>query len=185
MKTWNPSKMTAAALLIAVGICIPLFMPVKFVMEPVSYTLASHVAIFIAMMIDPAIAAVVTVGTFLGFFTTFPLVIALRAASHIVFAMTGAIYLKYHRGTLSSMASTQVFAFCIALIHAVCEVLVVCWFYFGGYMDSYYEYGFVNTVVILIGAGSVVHSMIDFEISYVVYKALCKQKGFVAMLADR
>ncbi len=84
--------MITAALLCAVGIVIPLFSPIKIVMEPASFTLASHVALFVAMFISPFTAAVVTVGTTLGFLLGgFPIVIVARAATHIVFVLIGAV----------------------------------------------------------------------------------------------
>ncbi|MDR2156711.1 MAG: hypothetical protein LBO81_02885 [Clostridiales Family XIII bacterium] len=178
-KRWTTLRLTAAALLIAIGILIPLVSPLKIVLEPASYTLASHVAIFLAMMIDPAVAIAVTVGTFIGFFLNFPLVIALRAASHIVFAVVGSYFLKYRPSVLKSLAQIHVFSFVIALIHAVCEVAVVFGFYFTGGMAGYTS---VQTVVLMIGLGSVVHSMVDFEIAYIVYKALHRQKGFSGLL---
>ncbi|MDR1953805.1 MAG: hypothetical protein LBQ21_04935 [Clostridiales Family XIII bacterium] len=179
-KKWTPQRLTAAALLIAIGILIPMVSPLKVVLEPASFTLASHVAIFLAMMIDPAVAIVVTIGTFIGFFLNFPLVIALRAASHIIFAIVGSFYLRAHSNTLTSLRKTHVFSFCIAVIHAVCEVAVVFGFYFNGDMAAYTS---VRMVILLIGLGSIVHSMVDFEIAYVIYRALRKQKGFADLLA--
>jgi niacin transporter len=48
--------MTIAALLSAIGIIIPMFSPIKLVIEPASFTFASHVPIFIAMFISPVVA---------------------------------------------------------------------------------------------------------------------------------
>ncbi|MDR1027976.1 MAG: hypothetical protein LBL63_00970 [Clostridiales Family XIII bacterium] len=174
-RKWTPRRLTVAALLIAIAILIPMISPLKIVLEPASFTLASHVAIFLAMMIDPAVAVVVTIGAFLGFFLNFPLVIALRAASHIVFVIVGAYYLQRRPGTLASLGQSHVFSFLIAVLHAVCEVAVVFVFYFNGDMAAYTS---VRMVILLIGVGSVIHSMVDFEIAYVIYKALHRQKGF-------
>ena len=52
----NTFNLALTGMLIAVGIVIPLFSPVKIILEPASFTLASHVAIFIAMFISPAMA---------------------------------------------------------------------------------------------------------------------------------
>ena len=49
----NTFNLALTGMLIAVGIVIPLFSPVKIILEPASFTLASHVAIFIAMFISP------------------------------------------------------------------------------------------------------------------------------------
>lgn len=86
-------QLVVAGVLCAVGLVIPMFMP-KIVLGPMSFTLASHVAIFLAMFISPAVAVAVCIGTTLGFFLTTPLIIALRAASHIVFAVIGALLIK-------------------------------------------------------------------------------------------
>ena len=172
---WTVQKTTAAALLIAIGILIPLISPVRFVLEPASFTLASHVAIFIAMMIDPAVAIVVALGTTLGFFLSFPLVVALRALSHLVFAILGSVYLKKFPDTLKSLKKIHIFSFFIALIHAACEMLVVFAFFFGGKIAGNWS---VGMILLLIGLGTVVHSMIDFEIAYFIYKPLSRQKNF-------
>jgi niacin transporter len=178
MKHWTTQKMTAAALLTAIGIAIPVFSPLRILLEPASFTLASHVPIVVAMMISPGVAVAVTAGTTLGFFLTFPPVIALRAASHIVFAIVGGVYLARRPELLRSAAKTRTFSFLIGVLHAVCEVAVVGAFYFGGGMGSgYYAQGFVRSVLLLVGVGSLLHSMVDFEIALVLYKILRKQKG--------
>ena len=85
--------MVLAGILCAIGIVVPMFMP-RIVLGPMSFTLASHVAVFLGMFISPAVAVAVCIGTTIGFFLTTPAIIALRAASHIVFAFIGAAYLK-------------------------------------------------------------------------------------------
>jgi niacin transporter len=168
---WTVQRLTVTALLIAIGIVIPMVMPGIYI-EPASFTIASHVAIFIAMMIDPAVGAIVAVGTVMGFFMRgLPIVIPLRAASHIVFVLIGAFYLKRHPETLRSVWKSQVFSFIIAIIHSVCEIAVVFWFYFSGQMANFAS---VQMVVLFLGLGSVVHSMVDFGIAYLIYKALIK-----------
>ncbi len=82
-------------MLTAVGVIIPIFSPIKIILEPASFTLASHVAVFLSMFISPSVAVGVSIGTTLGFFLGgFPLVITLRAATHIIFAVSGSIILK-------------------------------------------------------------------------------------------
>ena len=48
----NVRFMTLTALLTAIAIFIPIAMPLKLVIPPASYTLGSHVAIFIAMFYE-------------------------------------------------------------------------------------------------------------------------------------
>ena len=93
MENKKVSLIVVAGLLCAVGLVIPMVMP-KVVLGPMSFTLASHVAIFLAMFISPSVALAVCLGTTLGFFMTTPLIIAMRAASHIVFALVGAIIIR-------------------------------------------------------------------------------------------
>lgn len=178
----NVLKLTVSALLIAIGIAIPMVMPIRFVMEPASFTLASHVPIFIAMMFSPGMAVAVAIGTTIGFFFSTPIVIAMRAASHLIFAVLGGVYLKKYPGTLQSPAKTVVFSLVIGIIHAACEVVVVSLFYFGGAMgEAFYAQGFLYTVILLIGVGSVIHSMVDFAIALPVYKALSRLRMFSAL----
>ncbi len=186
-KTKSMARLTVAALLIAVGIVIPMFSPIKFVLEPASFTLASHVAIFIAMFISPPIAAVVALGTAAGFLLGgFPIIIVLRAASHMLFAIFGAFYLNTTPDLLASPLRTRLFSFVIGIIHAVCEVAVVSAFYFSGTMSqSYYENGFLTTVMMLVGVGTIIHSMIDFEIAFFIFKALKKNPALATIFSKK
>ena len=53
----NTFQLALAGMLIAIGIVIPMFSPIKIIIEPASFTLASHVPVFIAMFISPMMAA--------------------------------------------------------------------------------------------------------------------------------
>lgn len=165
--------MTVAALLSAIGILIPMFAP-KIMIEPASFTLASHVPIFIAMFISPYVAIAVALISGFGFLMAgFPIVIVLRALSHIVFATVGAYILKKNGNLLSSAKKAALFGLFVSLIHAVFEVGVVTFFYWGSGMTSaYYEKGYLVTVIGLVGLGTVIHSMIDFTIALVVWNPL-------------
>ena len=168
--------MVISALLCAIGIVIPIISPLKITLEPASFTLASHVAIFIAMFISPATAVFVAAGTAVGFLLAgFPIVIVIRAASHVVFAAAGSVYLKKHPDTLKTFKSSQVFSLATGLLHGICEVIVVIPFYFGNNMSSaYYAKGFIVSVVLLVGVGTVVHSMIGFYLAQAIWKPVSK-----------
>ena len=119
-------QLTSAAILTAVGILIPLVMPFKIVIGPASYTLGSHIPIVMAMFLSPVVALAVSVGTTLGFLMAgFPIVIVLRAFSHVLFATAGAYYLEKTRGSLGKTLKRQSFSLVINLIHGAAEVLVV------------------------------------------------------------
>ena len=174
----NVFQLTSTAVLIAVGILIPMFAP-RVVIGPASYTLASHVAIFIAMFISPKVAVGVTLGTTIGFFFGgFPLVIVFRAASHIIWALPGAIYLSRIDKFNISWVQLRVFSFVIAIIHGVGELAAVVLFYFGtGFPPGM---GFVWTLG-FIGLGTVIHSMVDLEIANVVRLGLQTQGSYRAL----
>ena len=165
----NTFNLALTGMLIAVGIVIPLFSPVKIILEPASFTLASHVAIFIAMFISPAMAVAVSLGTTLGFFLAgFPLTVVLRALTHVIFALAGA-----DNAPIQSVRSSLGFSFVIGVLHAFCEVLVVLPFYLNGSMpQANYEKGFFVSIFLLVGVGSIIHSMVDMCISIWLYKPI-------------
>ncbi|MEL7609373.1 MAG: hypothetical protein AAGU74_07685 [Bacillota bacterium] len=169
-------RLAIAGLLCAVGIVIPMFSPIKILLEPASFTLASHVAIFIAMFISPSIAAIVAIGTTVGFFLGgFPIVIVARAATHVVFAVVGAFILKKRPGILDSLKSSQLFSFGIGVLHGLCEVIAVTPFYLNNLMaPGFYSKGYLLSVVLLVGVGSLVHSMVDFAIAQIIWRPLKK-----------
>lgn len=182
MKNHSIRNLTISALLIGLGILIPMVMP-KIVIGPASFTLASHVPVFIAMFFSPLVAIAVVLGTTFGFFISTTPIIALRAFSHLIFALLGAYYLQKHpelvlkngKFTLAN-GRFQVFNLVIGLIHAIAEMIVVSAFYFMGNMpDTSYSQGYIYTVFILMGVGGLVHSLVDFNIAYFVAGALYKQ----------
>jgi len=168
---------TISALLCAIGVIIPMVSPLKIVIEPASFTLASHVAIFIAMFISPAIAGFVAAGTALGFFVAFPLPVFFRAATHIIFSLAGAFVLKKNPGIITQRVPSLLFSFSVAVLHGTCEMLAVTPFFFGNVMSQrYYETGFVFSVIFLVGFGTVLHSMVDFEIARFLWNRFIRVK---------
>jgi len=181
MKKNYIKKITLSGVLIAIGLVIPMFSPFKIVIEPASFTLASHVAIFTAMFISPSYAISVAIGTTIGFFLGgFPIIIVLRAFTHVVFATMGAFYLNKRSKKSLSVIKLRVFSFSIALIHALGEVIVVSAFYFGNNINNNY----LVAVILLVGLGTLVHSMVDFEIANIIVLPFKKQKDF-QILFDR
>lgn len=168
-------KMVIAALLCAVGIVIPMFFP-RITIEPMSFTLASHVPVILAAFISPAVAAAVSIGTAVGFFFSATPIIALRALSHIVWAVMGAVMLKKNPGLMKSAGKMLLFGLLLAVVHAVCETIVVSVFYFGGTIAAgFYEAGFLRGVLLLVGGGTIVHGMVDYLIAVLIWKAVSKQ----------
>lgn len=164
--------MTIAALLCAIGIIIPMVMP-RISMEPASFTLASHVPVFIAMFISPLVSIFVALLTTFGFLISgTPIVIVLRALTHFIFALTGALILKRNNDILLSFKSSLLFSVVVSLIHAVAEVVVVTIFYWGGTLANYEEKGYLISVIGLVGIGTFIHSIIDFSLAVYVWKPL-------------
>lgn len=173
-------QLTLASILTAMGIVIPIISPIKMVIEPASFTLASHVPIFLAMFISPGVTAMVCIGTSIGFLLGgFPISVVLRASSHIIFALLGAIWLQKYPNTLKSFTSMQIFSFLLAIIHALCEIMVIGFFYLGNQITNISNQStLTSSIFISIGVIGVIHSIIDFNIAFFIYKALSKNRQF-------
>ena len=121
--------MTMTALLTAIAILIPIIMPFKIVIPPASYTLGSHIPIFIAMFLSPLMAAFVIIASSLGFLMAgYPPVIVLRAC--IIFYATSGTNVE----------------------------------------NMFY------VLFVLVGFGTIVHSMVDYTLALAVYKVLRKRR---------
>ena len=169
-------KLVMAGLLCAIGILVPVISPVKIDLEPASFTLASHVALFIAMFLSPKIAAAVWLGTTLGFqLAGLPPVVVARAASQIVFVVLGALWLRRHPDTLRRPVQNALFGLVTGVVHGLCEVLVVIPFYMAGSMSAAnYNKGFVVSVILLVGLGTVVHNLVDYALAQLIYKPVSR-----------
>ncbi|EGS8063733.1 hypothetical protein ACJQ48_001238 [Enterococcus faecalis] len=182
MKTNSVKRLTISALLIAMGIIIPMVMP-RITIGPASFTLASHVPVFIAMFISPVVAIAVSLGTGFGFFLSATPIIALRALSHLIFAVIGAVILQKHPEILINKegkftllnGKLQLFNVGIGVIHSAAELVVVSVFYtMGNLPGSYYTAGFMYSIFLLMGVGGLIHSLVDFSIAYFLASTLSK-----------
>ena len=181
MKTNSVKRLTISALLIAMGIIIPMVMP-RITIGPAS-TLASHVPVFIAMFISPVVAIAVSLGTGFGFFLSATPIIALRALSHLIFAVIGAVILQKHPEILINKegkftllnGKLQLFNVGIGVIHSAAELVVVSVFYtMGNLPGTYYTAGFMYSIFLLMGVGGLIHSLVDFSIAYFLASTLSK-----------
>ena len=182
MKTNSVKRLTISALLIAMGIIIPMVMP-RITIGPASFTLASHVPVFIAMFISPVVAIAVSLGTGFGFFLSETQIIALRALSHLIFAVIGAVILQKHPEILINKegkftllnGKLQLFNVGIGVIHSAAELVVVSVFYtMGNLPGTYYTAGFMYSIFLLMGVGGLIHSLVDFSIAYFLASTLSK-----------
>lgn len=168
---FKTKDMIVAALLIAIGILIPMIFtgpPFRVVIGPYSATIMAHVPVIIAMFISPMTAVLTAVGTTIGFFFTAPLVVAVRAASHILFAILGALFIN---------KGMKFIPLCIitGIIHAVIEGIVVMIFFTGGLSTPAEGYSIIALVWITI-IGTLAHHCVDFVISGAVGKGLVRAK---------
>lgn len=171
MKRLNTKDMVVSALLIAIGLLIPMIftgLPFRIVVGPYSATLMAHVPVIIAMFISPLTAIVTAIGTTIGFFFTAPFIVAVRAASHIIFAIMGAVMLKKGMKLLPVCILT-------GIVHAMIEGIVVMIFYLGGISTPTAGYSIAALVIITI-AGTFAHHIVDFIISYFVGKGLANAR---------
>ena len=182
MKTNSVKRLTISALLIAMGIIIPMVMP-RITIGPASFTLARHVPVFIAMFISPVVAIAVSLGTGFGFFLSATPIIALRALSHLIFAVIGAVILQKHPEILINKegkftllnGKLQLFNVGIGVIHSAAELVVVSVFYtMGNLPGTYYTAGFMYSIFLLMGVGGLIHSLVDFSIAYFLASTLSK-----------
>jgi len=165
-----------------------MFFP-RFIIEPASYTLAVHVPLFLAMFISPGVAVCVAFGTTLGFFIGgFPLVIVVRAASHILFITLGSLYLSRINKLEFNGVKLRIFSFAVALIHAAGEMASVMVFYSAvsgvGVNMSFMNFNPFISMFILVGLGTVIHSMVDFEIMNFIRRILERQRNFRILMTN-
>ena len=164
--------LTFTALLTAIAIVVPIIMPFKIVIPPASYTLGSHVAIFIAMFLSPWMTVFVVLGSTIGFFLAgFPFIIVLRAFSHILFGTLGALYLRKFPNILENKKSSWIFNIVLAIIHAIGEVFVCFVFYSVTGQDLQ---KLLYVLFVLVGVGTIIHSMVDYVIAIGIYRSLMK-----------
>ena len=164
VKQSQTKSLAFSAILVAFGILIPMVMPIKVVIGPASFTLASHVPVFMAMFIAPQVTFMVALGTSLGFLLAgFPIVIVLRAVSHLLFAMIGAVLLQRYPKLLDNATSRLLLALGLNLLHGLAEFVVVLSLTTGSQLTMSYVWSLVG----LIGLGSMVHGCIDYIAYYI------------------
>ena len=163
----STKNMVITALLIAFGIIIPtMFGFLRVALPPFTATITAHVPIFIAMFISPSSAVFTAIGTAIGFLVAgLDMVVVVRAASHIVFAILGAYMVKKNSNIILVGAVT-------AILHALAEAVVVYGFLSLGWTTS--TESFVKVAFYTTGVGTILHHAVDYIIAIVLIKALTK-----------
>ncbi|HEL2554462.1 TPA: hypothetical protein U1V77_000180 [Streptococcus suis] len=165
-------QLSISAILTAFAILIPLMMPIKIIIGSASYTLASHIPLFIAMFISPATAIFVALGSSLGFFLAgFPIVIVFRALTHLFFLTLGAVLVKRFPILMDSKRFLLL-GIGLNLPHGLGEYIVVMVLTSGEQISATYWI----TMLGLVGVGSAIHGLLDFSLAYYFWKMLKERK---------
>lgn len=150
-----------AALLTAFAIIIPIqFGFLKIIIPPFTATIASHVPMFLAMLVSPMVAVIVGIGSGLGFLLSgMPMPVVFRALTHIIVGLIGAKIVLKNKNFKKAIIIT-------GPIHGILEALVVIPFI--GF-DLY-------KLLIVTGVGTFIHHYIDGAISYLLAEAIAKSR---------
>lgn len=149
-------EIVVGALLTAMALIIPLAMGfLRIAVYPFTATLASHVPVLIAIIVGPVAAAMVGLGSAIGFLYALGPVIAARAAVHIVVGVAGAYLYRFGaRATVAMLAVTP--------IHALGEALIVVPFGWALFRPGHPWYTWPAFVV---GLGTIPHHLMDMIIA--------------------
>lgn len=142
-------EIVLGALLTALAILIPLAFRgwLAIYVPPFTATLGAHVPSMLAMFISPWVAFLVGAGSTLGFLLTLGPVVAARAATHMLFAVVGALLFKKGLKPWAALLA-------VLPVHAVAEALVVVPFGFNLYNAG-----------VVVGVGTALHHIIDSAIT--------------------
>ncbi|GIM29574.1 membrane protein [Clostridium polyendosporum] len=162
MRNTTIKQMTYAAILIALAILIPIqFSFLRVNIPPFTATLASHVPMFLSMLISPFVAVVVGIGSAIGFVVAgTPLFVVARAAMHIFVGLLGAYMIKKGVSYAKVIAVT-------APIHGLLEAIAVM--PFPGFN--------LKAILITVFIGTILHHAIDGTITYALVEAVSKATG--------
>lgn len=138
-------EIVVGGLLTALALLIPIVFRgyLQVVIPPFSATLFSHVPEMLAMLVSPAVAVFVGLGSTFGFLVTLGPVVAGRAFVHVFWGVLGAVLVRRGWPLWSALA--------VALpVHALGEALVVL------------AFGFPATFALIqVGVGTALHHTVD------------------------
>jgi niacin transporter len=138
-------EIVVGGLLTALALLIPIVFRgyLQVYIPPFSATLFSHVPQMLAMLVSPAVAVLVGLGSTFGFLVTLGPVVAARAFVHVWWGVLGAVLVRRGWPLWASLL--------VALpVHALGEALVVLLFGFP-----------VSVALIQVGVGTALHHTVD------------------------
>lgn len=161
--------LSLAALLTALAILIT-YSPVKLYLPFFTLTPGAHVPTMISMFTSPWVLVMTVVGSCIGFLTAIPapnsILVAIRAATHLVFALWG--YNQLKKGKMNIF----LIVFITAIMHALTEGIAV---YFLTPIIVKGDTAAMYAAVIAF-AGTFVHHFIDTAITAAIVAALGRAK---------
>ncbi|MBR2476571.1 MAG: ECF transporter S component [Clostridia bacterium] len=161
-------ELTLTALLTALAIVIPLYMPVKAPpFGPFTATLASHTPTIIAMFISPMSAIVTSLGSAFGFLFAYNPVVSARAAMHVVFALTGALMIRKRMNFFLTVAVTLV-------LHTLSDMGIVWLIAAPLGMGEILKGEGMAIAQAVIGVGTSLHHIVDYAIAMAIIAPLSK-----------
>ena len=162
-------NLVLAAILTALSIIIT-YSPVKLVLPFFTLTIGAHVPTLLAMFVSPWVVAMTVIGSCIGFFMTIPapnsIIVVVRAATHILFALGGYSLIK--KGNLNLIIVVLI----TAIIHALTEGAAV-FFLTPLVITSDTAAG---TAAVIALSGTFLHHLIDSAICIPILIALKKAK---------
>ncbi|KXG77984.1 Niacin transporter NiaX [Fervidicola ferrireducens] len=149
-------NLVLGALLTALALVIPIYFGgyLRIYIPPFSATLASHVPVMLAFLVNPLVAVMVGLGSTIGFLVMLGPVIAARAFIHVIFGYVGAKLINKGYTFEKALLLT-------APLHAFGESLVVLPFGFTLY-----------TALVLVGIGTLLHHFADSIISVILARTV-------------
>ncbi len=91
----------------------------------------------------------------------------------MVFPGLGAWYQQNQPDPLTTLAGQLTFSGLLGIFHGLLEVAVVTpFFYAGGLSAATYTSGFLIAIVLLVGVGTVIHSMVDLAIAHWIWRMI-------------
>lgn len=156
----NTREITVGGLLTAIALLIPFAFrgtPLQLFIPALNYsaTFASHVPSMLSMLVSPAVAALVGLGSAVGFTITLNPVIGARAFTHAVWGLMGALMVRRGRPYWLALAAALP-------VHAAGEGLAVWWLGTGFHAGLF------------VAAGTVLHHLVDSGISLAVYRLVLR-----------
>jgi len=166
----SAKRLTIIAILSAIAIITPLVIPSIPLPPPMTMTLSMHTTIWIAVFISPVSALCLSIASAVGFLIKGLPFVAVRAATHMIFAVLASIYLVKVAKPKTFFGHATFVSF-FSLIHAICEVIVV-WFFFMPANLATLNMSPMYYIFVVVGLVTFVHSIIDYIIALSIMKVV-------------